>query len=277
MKTLEETKLYKNWKRLLEYREQRVLGLKIGYKCLDDYLLGLGNTVGIQADTGLNKSTLAAQIIRYNALIGIPCILIDRENGPGRIQSRLLCQHNHISETIVMSASIEQLKKYRKAIYDLPIHVHTESIGSSEILGQRIEELFKMYNSDKAILTIDSFQALDRIAKDERVSLEAWSYYFDALKLKYGGRLTIININEKKQAAYGKDELGTGKGSNVVDYKNETILNISATKNNQLAIKIIKNRDGITGGRFLFDRELMDHTNPRSFTFNLIPVEDIEL
>lgn len=278
MKTLEQTKLKNNWKKLLQYREQRVLGIKIGYKCLDDYLLGLGNTVCIQGDTGCNKSTLAAQIIRYNCKQGVPCILVDKENGEGRIQSRILCQENHISETEVKVASLEKLKQYRKAVYDIPLHIHTEQIEKSDILYQRVEELFETYGQEsKALLVIDSFQALDKIAKDERISLESWAYFFDVMKLKFGGRLTIISVSEKTKSSYGSEELGAGKGTNSVDYKNETILNISETADGRLAVKVIKQRDGVKGAKFYFERELMDKENPRSFTFNLKEEENATL
>jgi len=281
VKELKDTWIAGNWGQLLTYIDQRVNGIEIGYRDLDNYLLGLGNTVGIQGDTGSNKSTLVAQIIRHNLMKGIPAILMDKENGVGRVLSRMICQTNHISETVVKTAKLtdmERLKEYRKPIKEAPLHIHTEPITDFELLDQRIGELFEMYNNPKsAILAIDSFQALNKVAQDDRVSLEAWAYFFDQLKEKYEGRLTIINVNEKKMSSYGQEDLNAAKGTNATGYKNETILNIKENEEGQLEIKVLKNRDGIKGARFKFDKELMDPNNPRSFTFNLLPVGELNV
>jgi hypothetical protein len=142
-----------------------------------------------------------------------------------------LAQENHVSETIIKSASLEQLKKLREPIFDIPFHVYTEQIRSSTELEERIEDMFQMYGVDsKVIVAIDSFQAMDKIDKDDRVSIESWSYFLDVLKLKYQGKLTIISTSEKSKASYRTEELGGSKGSNALEYKNETILNVIETE-----------------------------------------------
>jgi len=281
VKELEQTWIAGQWKRLIEYIDQRVNGLTIGYPVLDEYLLGLGNTVGIQGDTGANKSTLVAQIIRHNCKMGTPAILMDKENSVGRILSRIMCQENQISETVIKTArltNIPKLKEYREPIEKLPLHIHTEKVTDFELVRARIKQLFERYDNPKsAILAIDSFQALNKVAGDDRVSLEAWAYFFDELKLEWKGKLTIINTSEKKMSSFGQEDLNAAKGTNAIPYKNETLLNIQENDSGQLEVKVLKNRDGIKGAKFVFNKELMDPNNPRSFTFNLTPEEELDV
>src|SRR5689334_1532290 len=127
MKPLSETILDKGWNGFLAYLERRLKGVATGIPELDDYLLGLGAVVLFQGETGSNKSTLALQILHHQLSLGAAAIMLDCENGQNRIRMRLMCQANRISETDIKVArtSMETLKRYRKPLVGLPLHVYT--------------------------------------------------------------------------------------------------------------------------------------------------------
>ena len=94
MKLLKESRLSSKWKEYREYCLRRSVGIVSGINCLDSYLLGLGGMVNIQGETSSCKSVLGLQIVLYNLKQGVPCLMVDKENGDGRVITSLLCQTN---------------------------------------------------------------------------------------------------------------------------------------------------------------------------------------
>ena len=232
-------------------------------------LLGLGGMVNIQGETSSCKSVLGLQIVLYNLKQGVPCLMVDKENGDGRVITRLLCQTNKVSDYQLKTASDEDKLKFKASVDPLPIHLHTEPINKLEELEERIEDLWNEYKRPFIVL-FDSIQAADFISDDTRVNLERWVYFLDRLKVEYAGKLTVIIISEKNRISYGMQGTGGGKGSNVVDYKPETILDIKWNEaNDTFTVKVSKHRDGIKGDQFNLKKVFSDPKNNRSFCFLL--------
>ena len=272
MKPLNETKLnvYK-CRRALQRKERK--GIKTGIPSLDRYLLGLGGLVSIQGETSSCKSCLGLQIVHYNLNLGTPVIMIDKENGEGRVVTRLMCQSNKLSEEQLQTSTPVNKEDFLTKIDSMPIHLHTESIMKMEFLEARVKECWEIYKRPFIVL-FDSIQAADMINNDQRVNLEQWVYFLDRLKVEYSGRITIIIVSEKNRSSYGLDGVGGGKGSNVVDYKPETILDIKwAEITDTFWVKVSKHRDGVRGGSFELKKVLTNPDDKRSFCFLL---EDVD-
>lgn len=275
MKSLNESKLKNKWKEYREFLQRKTVGVKTGIPVLDDYLLGLGNMVNIQGETSSCKSVLGLQIAHHNLKQGFPVIMVDKENGDGRVISRMLCQANRVSNLQLTTADKTLQNKYASLIDNLPIHLHTEPIVSTEDLRKQVEACWELYKKPMLLL-YDSIQAADNIVDDPRVNLERWVYFLDRLKVEYAGKLTVIIISEKNRMSYGMQGTGGGKGSNVVDYKPETILDIKWNESDDtFTVKVSKHRDGVKGAQFNLKKVFSDPENNRSFCF-LLEQSEIE-
>ncbi len=274
MKPLSETILDKSWTGFLSYLERRLKGVATGIPELDDYLLGLGAVALFQGETGSNKSTLALQIMHHQLSKGAAGIILDCENGRSRICMRLLCQANRISETDIKIArtNMEALKRYRKPLVGLPLHVYTEPPKDLEAIGAVVDEAMLAYEGRHVVLLVDSVQAMPRLSDEGNVSIEMYMGFFDQLKLRHEGRLTILVVSEINRAAYGQEQgVGAGKGSNSLEYKSETVFDLRENKAvpNTINLKVAKHRDGAKGAVFQMRKVFSEPENHTSFTFML--------
>lgn len=277
MKPLKEASIKNNWKSFTAYRERRLQGVLTGIKAIDTSLLGLGGITVIQGETGSFKSTLALQIAHHNLKLGTPCLMLDRENGEGRVRSRLLCQEHNVSETDIKCAPIEQIKKWAAPVVALPLYVYTESISDFDLVRARLEEMRALHPDSPSILLVDSLQAMSAVDDDQRVNLEKWMYFFDELKVQSDGQLTVIITSEKNRASYGTQNVGGAKGSNAVEYKAETLLDVRLDDAGNIRLKVAKNRDGNRNQEFELTRCFSERGNANSFTFHLKSVEELGL
>jgi KaiC/GvpD/RAD55 family RecA-like ATPase len=269
MKPLSDSILKSKWKEYREFLQRKSVGISTGISIIDDYLLGLGGMVNIQGETSSCKSVLGLQIAHHNLRKGIPCLMVDKENGDGRVITRMLCQANRVSDKQLKHATDAEKQQYKATVDDLPIHLHTEPIFKLEELAERIEDVWNEYQRPFIVL-FDSIQAADFVSDDPRINLERWVYFLDRLKVEYAGKLTVIIISEKNRVSYGQQGTGGGKGSNVVDYKPETILDIKWNEaDDTFTVKVSKHRDGVKGAAFVLKKVFSDPNNNRSFCFLL--------
>jgi KaiC/GvpD/RAD55 family RecA-like ATPase len=277
MRTLEEACIKTNWDSFVSYLDRRVSGIQTGITALDSYLLGLGGVTVIQGDTGTNKSTLMLQIALNQLMQGHPALIIDRENGQGRLRSRLTCQLNGISETDLLVGTREQRLVWVKPVTKLPFYIYTESVSDFVILETRIKEMADLYPEKPLLLIIDSLQALVPVNEDQRVSLEKWLYWADGMKVQYDGRLTILATSEVRRAAYEvKEAIGRAKGTNAVEYKAEVLLNLKEVPDTgEIKVEVAKNRDNIKGATIKLRKVFADPNNNRSFTFCLEGADEL--
>lgn len=271
MKALNESHINNRWKDFLAYRDRRLRGIQTGLGPVDQYLLGLGGITTIQGETGCNKSTLALQIVRHNLKLGNPCLMLDRENGEGRIKMRLMCQENNVSENDIKVCAIDRLKEYRDSISGFPLHIHTEETRDLAEIKARTQELLALYPGKPGILLVDSIQAMPTLDPDRAMNIEKWMGYFDQLKLDFEGKLTILVTSEINRASYGLEGgLGAGKGSNAIEFKSETLLDMrSGSTPDSIKALVAKHRDGQKGGIFILEKVFADKANGSSFTFKL--------
>jgi len=279
MRSLNESHISQNWDSFKDYLRRRLRGVLTGIEGLDKFLLGLGNIVVLQGDTGCNKSTLALQILHHNLLLGNPGIIIDKENGEGRLRSRLLCQTSKKSETTLLASSDDEILPFAARVAALPLHIYTEALRDFDAIALRVGEAFSRYPNRPLIVLIDSLQALTPVDADQRVNLEKWMYFFDELKVAHNGRLTIIITSETKRAGYGtEDGIGRGKGTNAIEFKAETLLDMrQSEREGEVELLVAKHRDGIKGARFNLEKVLADRNNNRSFVFLMKEALRVEL
>lgn len=269
MKSLADASISKNWGSVVAYRERRLNGFQTGIKRMDQSLLGLGGIVTLQGETGATKSTLALQIVSHNLSVGNPCLVIDRENGEGRLRFRLMCQKHQVSETQLKICSQDELRDYARGVSKYPLYIYTEATKDQDLLTARVEEMLAVHPDRPGILLIDSLQAMPVIDSDQRVNLERWLHYFDSLKLQFDGRLMILVTSEKNRSSYGNNEVGGAKGTNAVEYKSEVLLDMRLGNAGEIIVKVIKNRDGQRGQEFVLEKKFSEPANPNSFTFTL--------
>lgn len=277
MKDLKDVKITKNWNSFVKYKNRKIRGILSGIPVIDKYILGLTGLVCIQGSTKSNKSTLALQICHTNLRIGNPVLILDAENGEGRLRSRLLCQANNVTEVDLMAADKDTLLRYREPLMDYPLYIYTEPIMDQEVLAGRIQEAMDLHPDKPLIMLIDSIQAMYPLGEDQRVSLEKWVYFFDRLKVQYDGRLTIIVVSELNRSSYETAKVGGAKGSNSIEYKAECLLDCRADRDSSdIWVEVLANRDGEKGARFRLEKVMKDPKNNRSFTFMLKSATDIE-
>lgn len=269
MKPLQESRIHNKWKSFRDYMQRKSMGVNTGISSIDKELLGLGGLVSIQGETSSCKSVLGLQIAHYNLKKGTPCLMVDKENGEGRVLARMICQANGISEEQLKNADAEAQKAYRASVDGLEMHLHTEPIQQLQEFEERVRECWELYKRPFLVL-YDSIQASDRMTDDQRVSLENWVYFLDRIKVEYQSRITIIMISEKNRSSYGTQGTGGGKGSNVVDYKPETVLDIKWNPDDDtFTLHVSKHRDGPRGQTFLLQKVFSDANNKRSFCYLL--------
>lgn len=201
--------------------------------------------------------------------------MLDKENGDGRVISRLLCQANLLCEDQLRDLSENDRKTASASVDGLPIHIHTEQVDSREILEERLAECWNQYQKP-FILLVDSIQAMDKLTEDQRVNLEDWVYFLDRLKVEYSGKLTILVVSEKNRMSYGQQGVGGGKGSNVLDYKPETVLDVKWNEQSDtFTVHVSKHRDGRRGGKIDLQKVFTQQHNPRSFCFLLEELKEV--
>lgn len=259
-----------------DFLARRYKGLKTGITGLDRYLRGLGDVISIQGETSSCKSTLALQIVHHNLKLGIPCLMLDKENGDGRIINRMICQAHRISEDELKDLDEETRTRYAEDVFKLPLHIHTERIKSKDILEERLAECWNHYKKPFMLL-IDSMQAMERFVDDQRLGIEEWFNLLEQLKLLYAGKLTIVFVSEKNRFSYGQQGMGGGKGSNSFDYKPETVIDVkwNGADDDTYTLQIGKHRDGLRGELFHLQKTLSQPENPRSFCFLLEEIASI--
>lgn len=275
MKSLDESLLQTKIDSYKKTRRNRRHGLKTGLKTIDGYLQGLGGLVNIQGETSSCKSALALQIAHYNLRQGVPCVMLDKENGEGRVIDRMVCQANLTYFDKIHQASDSDIAGLLAPVEQLPLHLHIEEIPSTEAVAANVAECWERYRRP-FLLLVDSVQAMDRLSEDQRVSLETWVYFLDRLKVEYAGRLTVMIVSEKNRTSYGQQGVGGGKGSNVLDYKPETVLDIKWNDtDDSFTLKVSKHRDGQRGASFDLEKHQVEAGNPRSFCFRLREPEEV--
>jgi len=246
MKNLHDISLQhiEDWKAFNAYRQGKLKGFKTGIPRLDRNILGLTGIVGIQGSPGACKSTLALQIARYNASVGNPVLIIDRENGKHRFRTRLLCQAAGVSQDEVLKCEDSKLRSYYNLVKDLFMYVDTGADISPEIIQDYLSQMFEIYQKPM-LLVVDSLQALPRNGVDERHALEAWLCSLDQLKLDWDDNLAIIMTSEKKIGSFGEASIDAGKGTGGIGYKCEILLDMRR-EDDIFLLDIVKNRDGET-------------------------------
>lgn len=271
MRALSEIRISRDWDSFLAFRERKLSGIQTGIKSLDRNLLGLSGIVIIQGAPGTNKSTLALQISQYQAGIGNPSLIIDRENGRERFRMRLLCMSNSVSQTDVLTCSQERLRELITPVIEYPIYVCTDAVTEYEEINTALKHLWERHKKPM-LLVVDSLQALPLIAEDERLSIQKWLGLFDQCKLDWEGKLTIIITSEKSRGSdnYDRASLQSAKGSGASEYKAEMVFDLRRNKENgNVILEVIKNRDGLSGVAFELRPGLSDMNNKQSFTFRM--------
>lgn len=256
------------WQSFLAFRERRINGFKTGVSRLDSEILGLAGIVGIQGAPGSCKSTLALQIASFQAAQGTPALIVDRENGLNRFKVRLACQLNEVSQTEILTCSLEKLKGYMSKLKGLPIYVDTSPDVTIDAIRSYLDDMLELYKRP-VLLVVDSLQALPRFGAEERTALEQWLCQLDQIKLDYGANVVIIVTSEKRRGTYNEATKEGGKGTGAIEFKAELLLDVRTEPDSPVIyVQIVKNRDGATSGDLMFQRKLAG-PNSSSFCFKL--------
>lgn len=266
---LEDFFIGNNWNSFLSFRSRRLKGMQTGIIALDKALLGLGGVTAIQGAPGTCKSSLALQIAAYNANLGTPVIILDRENGKERFRLRLVCCHNQKSSVDVLTCSEDDLANWVMPVAKLPIYHFTDAIKPDQI-KDIVQQAIDTFNRP-VLLVVDSLQAMPPLAENERMSIQYWLLALDQLKLDFEGMLTIVATSEKSRGAdnYDKASMSAAKGTGTIEYKTEVLLDLRMSKDGNLIIEVVKNRDGVANVAVDLVKVLADNKNKGSFCFRL--------
>lgn len=239
-----------NWESYERNRQQKRRGLLTGFREVDKAIIQLPGLVNIMGDTGCGKSTFVLNILLYNAMQGVPVILVDNENGCQRTRTRMLCYLGNITQEAVESNTFydDEEERYLEAVEQLqklPIFYF------SEMDKYKVEDFIEAVGAEykkHVLVVLDSLHTLLDGSQEEIEELKAWVNQINTLKNKYDGYLTFIMISEKSKDQYGRGTNKGAKGSSSIDYRSELTLNLYPTSNGQGAVlECKKNRDGKKG------------------------------
>lgn len=239
----------KNWEKYEEARLKQKRGLRTGFSGIDKTLITLPGLVNIMGDTNCFKSTLVTNIILHNAKEGYPVILCDNENGLTRTRTRMLCILAGLEPGAIESGNWHsgEQAKYTKAVNELaklPIYYVDNLVP--DYIEESIIAVGKKYRRH-VLLVVDSLHAFTSGGDSEKEELTKWVNYFNTIKNKYDGKVTILFISEKSKDQYGAGAKGS-KGSGAIDYRNECTINMYPTRDKTgTVLDCIKNRDGPKG------------------------------
>ena len=271
---LDGIRINSNWRSFITYRQRKLTGVQTGIHALDRLLLGLSGITVIQGAPGCNKSSLVLQIAGYQASLGNPVLIIDRENGRERFRMRLLCQANAVSQVDVLTCAEGRLRELVGTVKSWPIYVETEPVAGYEPIKQMLGRLGEEFPGRPLLLVVDSLQAMPALHHEERMSLQNWLKELDQAKLDFEGRLTILATSEKRRGEggmeYERASLSAGKGAGAVEYKAEMVLDLRRNRENgNIICEIVKNRDGASGVYTELRPVLANPADNNSFTFRL--------
>lgn len=269
-KKLEDLKLSipQDWRSFNEYRKKKNKGFSTGISAIDDLVRGLSGIVGIQGAPGSCKSTMALQIASYNAGLGNPILIVDRENGKNRFRTRLLAQVCSATQEDVERASDDELRAWIFKLSKMPLYVETEPCSAEEIRAY-LSQMWELYKRPM-LLVVDSLQALPRFGLEERAALEAWLGALDQLKLDFEGRLVIIMTSEKRRGVYKEHSNDAGKGTGNVEFKCELLFDLRPGDSpGVILVALVKNRDGACFEGVALRQVLREVADPNSFLYRL--------
>jgi len=277
MSLLANKRIGSNLKHFIAYAKKEIVGVTTGIDFFDKKLLGLRGLVGILGEPKACKSTLLLQIAAYNAQLGNPVYIIDRENGIARITQRLLCYYAQASWFRIQKLEREKLEGWLTRLATLPIYVDVDNLTFPE-LQDIVDELVQTYPGKSALLMIDSLQAMPVNYDNLRSSIDEWLVNLDSLKLRHEGKLTIIMTVEKRRGTYQNAAKDSGKESGRIEYKLEQQYDMwYDAKKSCIIVECTLNRDGPSNVRVELDQVLEDPSNPSSFIFKLKDRKELDI
>ena len=259
------------WSDFLSFREGRLKGLGTGIKQLDLLTGGFFGVAVIQGAPASCKSTLALQAALNNAQNGVPTLVIDRENGEGRLRTRILCQVSGLPADEILKCDKDELRGYVKKLQSLPLFIETQASLTPKDLRVYIDEMMLM-TEGPVLVVLDSLQRLPRIEPELRQNINAWLLEIDQMKLDYKGRLVIILTSEKGRPSYGQASLSGGKESGTIEYAGEIVIDmVPYEEQGVISATVVKNRDGVCW-ESVYLRKVCDGSD-RRFIFELEATE----
>ena len=269
---LKQLSINRNWQSFLNFRNRKLQGVQTGIPVIDRTLLGLGGITTIQGAPGVNKSTLALQIVHHNLKLGNPALVLDRENGLNRFRARLICQAERIAMADLLTCSKEQLRGHVQQITDYPLYVACNPIRDRDHVKELLQEIQAAHPGKPMLLMVDSIQKmpLPKGAGDKKILVYSWMEAFDQLKLDFEGKLTTLIVSEKKRGSYETAALDGGKESGSLEYTGELVLDLRASRSgSEIICEVVKNRDGESGIAVDLKKVFANPANPQSFCYLL--------
>lgn len=257
---------------LINYARQRIDGVLSGYSGLDKSLLGLKGLVGIVGEPKSCKSTFALNVALHNAASGIPVYYVDRENGHVETTLRALCILTQQPWSALRHHDDAYLRETFAKYEGLPLF-YSNGFESHERLYYDIKELVASSTTGKALLILDSLQALVNSNADIRSSIDQLLLFLDEIKLEYENRLTIILTVEKNRQSYGKANLAAAKESGRIEYKVSQLLDFR-TYGPDIIVECTANRHGPKGAKIRLRKQYKVLGNEDTFLFTFKEVED---
>lgn len=235
-----------------EYHKKRCrkgTGLTTGFAKLDEAISYLPGLTIVQGDTGIGKSAFIENIILNNAEKGVPVLLFDRELGLTTTRSRFISILSRIPKKVIEAENFinNERTEFNKALNiltNLPIFYYYD-IGP-ELIQEAIKKVGNYYKKP-LLLVVDSLHAFASGGDNELQSLTRWINFFNEIKVKYDGLLSVIILCEKAKRSYNGAG-GDAKGCGAIDYRSELTLDLGRKADTDLIyINGTKVRDGKRG------------------------------
>ncbi len=269
-KVSDEYLIGKNWKSFENYLSNKSRGLLTGFPELDRTIVGFPGLTVVMGEPKCCKSTFVMNIVVFQALKGMPIILVDTENGLQRTRLRMICYLTGLTANALKSGNLneDEQKKYASGtaiLQALPIYFFI-SCSNPEALRGLIQSVGQKHK-EKILLVVDSLQSLITEFKDRRGAIDNYLYFFNEIKQTYENWVTTILVSEKNRSGYGTSSKAGAKESGGIEYKGELVLDLFPAKDSEdVLVECVFNRDGDTG---LISRLM----KPNPYSYRLLECE----
>jgi len=242
--------------------EEKIAGIKTGYKSIDFYLSGLneGNLITIAGRTTMGKSTLALQIAYNVAKQGIPVLYFHQEASPQEVKDRLIAANKEIDINALKRAVLNknEIKKVKDFLgEEIPLILDYSSGITIEHIIKTIRRT-KVKEPELKVVVIDHLQfmqypkgmsnndALDYITKK----------FLACIKKE---KLVGIQLSQMNRSADKEDrppKLSDLRDSGSIEQNSHTVLFIERALRdnpkrkmlkNEGKLYVAKNRNGVVG------------------------------
>ena len=228
-----------------------------GMDLLDNYLEPVdSNFMVIAARPSVGKSVTMLQMGLQNAMEGVPCLFISLEMTMPQLMSRIMNWYKEEYVPISRHSSIKKEANFHKLIKNFVVTAN--KTNNAETIFSIMEDAIEQFGTK--IFFLDYLQLVRYTGANEWESLRMLTFALKQFAIKNNVLVVSCTQVSRESTNYGL-ELTSLFGSSTIENDTDIVLglervdrdNIDDSPEKELTIKILKNRQGISGNKLPFE------------------------